>query len=182
MIKIKFYFNEMDNQKDYLIDTILIIKIQHLYIRACHDYNHNKLEQAHKNILEALDDYHVVIKKIDPTTEMYPLLMDLKYNMDNTFNIIEHTIELGEISYYEPPWDFFSILHAYFPCFYGCTKHIKEVYYQELVRKLRNKNNELMEKNQQLKKENQNYKNYTENIVSTNDKYVPGKKYKYKSC
>lgn len=162
---------------------ILITKMQYLYICACHDINWpNKLEHGLKNAYEALDDYNIIIHKIDPDSEMYLMLIDLKHKMDTTLSTIENTLANEEdILYYEPTWNFYTLIHEYFPCLYSCTKNIKEVYYTELVKKLRNKNHELVEDNERLRMENENYKNYTDNIV-TGEKYIPLKKYKYKSC
>lgn len=166
------------------LDTIILItKIQYLYIHACHDMNYpHKLEHAKKIIEEALNDFSIVMPKIDPASEMFPLLVDLKYKMDYTLNTINNTIESTEEHVYYESYDFFTLLHDYFPCLYNCTKNIKEVYYKELIKKLRKKTHELVEENEILKRENENYKNFADNISPGHEKYIPTKNYKYKSC
>lgn len=167
------------------LDTIILItKIQFLYINACHYLGYpDRMDKAKKCIDEALEDYKKIITRIDPQCEMYPMLIDLKYKMDNTLESINNTNDM-ETYYYESNYDFFTMLHDYFPCLYNCTKNIKEIYHRELIKKLKKRNNELLEENNQLKFELDNYKNYADNVetIDNEKKYIPGKRYKYKSC
>ena len=139
------------------IDTIIFVtKIQYTYIQAMHYMRHVRLELAAKFINEAMGDIEIVLPKIDPTTELYNMIIDLRYKMNNDLSSIEDSSNPNVFMYSidEPPAPNYSIIELAtmaFPCLSPYFNDTKEVQYKHKINKLQNANNLLHHENETLK-------------------------------
>jgi hypothetical protein len=139
------------------IETIIFVtKIQYTYIQAMHYMRHIRLELATTLLNEAMGDIEIILHKIDPTTELYNLIIDLRNKMHHDLSSIEdaNTPNTFLYSIDEPPaanYSFIELVTMTFPCLSPYFNDTKEVQYKHKINKLQNVNNLLHHENETLK-------------------------------
>lgn len=133
------------------LDIIFITKIQYTYIHAIHYMRDIRLELAGQFISEALSDIELTLPKVDPNSELYNMLIDLRYKMTNDLTSIEDASSMEFID--GPPaanYTLMELVNMVFPCI-SPLFNTRDLEYKHKINKLQNVNNLLHHENETLK-------------------------------